>query len=493
MLFNSFSFIVYFIVVTALYYAFPFKLRWLLLFVASCIFYMYFIPVYILILLGTILVDYFAGILIENAKSPRRRKQFLILSLVANIGVLAFFKYFNFFVENINQIGSAIGWNYSIGILKFILPIGLSFHTFQAMSYTLEVYRGNQQAERHLGIYALYVMYYPQLVAGPIERPQNILPQLHVKHAFNASEVMRGLKQMLIGFFKKMVIADNIAQLINPVYEHPHWYSGMSVLAAVMLFAFQIFCDFSGYSDIAIGASRVMGIELMQNFKAPFLSSSVTEFWRRWHISLSTWFNDYVFTPFITAKRDWGKWAIIAGLFITFFLSGFWHGAGWTFIIYGSLHGVALIIEFATKKNRKKLSGSVPSWLYLKAATVLTFLFVCFSWIFFRVQKMGDCIYLAKQMLIAVPQYVMHAFARGGSLLRPFILNPDIGPEKVLAVFAALGILMLGEYADYQTGLIRHLDNRKMPLRWAYYSALVYMILFFGVFHNQKEFIYFQF
>lgn len=496
MLFNSFSFIIYFIIVTSLYYLTPFKLRWLILFIASCIFYMYFIPIYILILLGTIIIDYFAGILIENSEgNPVRKKFYLILSLIANIGVLAFFKYFNFFTDNINHIYNSIGWNYSIDTLKIILPIGLSFHTFQAMSYTIEVYRGNQKAEKHIGIYALYVMYYPQLVAGPIERPQNILPQLHTKHSFDYTKIINGLKQMLIGFFKKMVIADNIAEFIDPIYNNPQNYPSITIFITTLFFAVQIFCDFSGYSDIALGASRVMGIELMQNFKAPFLSKSITEFWRRWHISLSTWFNDYLFTPFITAKREWGKWAIVLGLFLTFFLSGFWHGAGWTFIVYGCLHGLALIIEFLTKKTRKKIGAAMPTWLFLFSGNIITFLFVCFSWIFFRAHNFETAIYMSKQMFMGIPDYIVQLTKPGFLWLEPLIFNRDINLNnvKLISLYISIVLLFVGEIKDYSGSFISFLDNKKLFLRWGYYTSLVYMILFFGVFHSEKEFIYFQF
>ncbi|MEO7524276.1 MAG: MBOAT family O-acyltransferase, partial [Ferruginibacter sp.] len=289
MLFNSYEFLIFFPIVTILYFLIPHRFRWFVLLVASCIFYMFFIPVYILILFFTIIIDYAAGIMIE--RSNNNKKHFLILSIIANVGVLAFFKYFNFLAVNVNSVAD----ENIIPVLNIILPIGLSFHTFQAMSYTIEVYRGNQKAEKHLGIYALYVMFYPQLVAGPIERPQNILPQFKIKHSFNIDLLYSGLRLMLWGLYKKVVVADRLSIYVDAIYNSPLEYSNfLNVLIAFFFFSIQIYCDFSGYSDIAIGAARVLGIDLMVNFNRPYESKNIREFWSRWHISLSTWFRDYV-------------------------------------------------------------------------------------------------------------------------------------------------------------------------------------------------------
>ncbi|MGZ3884299.1 MAG: MBOAT family O-acyltransferase, partial [Bacteroidia bacterium] len=297
MLFNSLAFLAFFPVVTALYFLLPHKIRWFLLLVASCFFYMFFKPVYILILFGTIIIDYYAGIKLEETADKKKKKLFLVLSLVANIGVLVVFKYYNFINTNITDLLSAFGAHNPIPFLKILLPIGLSFHTFQAMSYTIEIYRGNQKAERHFGIYSLYVMFYPQLVAGPIERPQNVMHQFHETHRFDYTDVSAGLKLMLWGFFKKVVIADRLAIGVDEVYDHVHSYSGIALIMATVFFAIQIYCDFSGYSDIALGTARVMGFRLMTNFNRPYASRSVSEFWSRWHISLSSWFRDYLYIP----------------------------------------------------------------------------------------------------------------------------------------------------------------------------------------------------
>ncbi len=289
MLFNSAAFLIFFPVVTTAYFLLPHRFRWLLLLAASCYFYMAFIPKYILILAVTITVDYFAGLGLEKYEG-RTKRWVLLASILTNIGMLAFFKYFNFANENLAQLAKFIGWNYPLHSLAIILPIGLSFHTFQSLSYTIEVYRGRQQAERHFGYLALYVMYYPQLVAGPIERPQNILHQLHTEQHFEYRRVTDGLKWMAWGMFKKVVIADRMVLFVNPVYNDPAQHTGPALVFATLAFAVQIYCDFSGYSDIALGSAQVMGVRLMKNFDHPYFARSISEFWRRWHISLSTWF-----------------------------------------------------------------------------------------------------------------------------------------------------------------------------------------------------------
>jgi alginate O-acetyltransferase complex protein AlgI len=297
MLFNSIEFAFFFPVVTFLFFLLPHRFRWLLLLLASCFFYMFFKPVYILILLFTILIDYFAGLLMAKQAEKKKRKRILLMSIVANVGILVVFKYYNFVAENFQLALDSMHKTGHIPLLHMLLPIGLSFHTFQAMSYTIEVYRGNQKPEKHLGIYALYVMFYPQLVAGPIERPQNILHQFHEEKKFSYENMRYGLVMMAWGLFKKVVIADRLALFVNHVYGSPFKYQGLPLITGTVFFAFQIYCDFSGYSDIARGSARCMGYDLMQNFDRPYRSKSIAEFWTRWHISLSTWFRDYLYIP----------------------------------------------------------------------------------------------------------------------------------------------------------------------------------------------------
>jgi len=478
MLFNSFQFLIFFPVVTALYFLLPHKWRWLHLLVASCVFYCAFIPVYILILFFTIGIDYVAGIAIENATNPRR-KAFLIVSLVANIGVLAVFKYYNFFVGNVDTLlhGFGLAGN-ALPFLDIILPIGLSFHTFQAMSYTIEVYRGNQKAERHLGIYALYVMFYPQLVAGPIERPQNVLHQFHEKHDFDNYRVAHGLRIMLWGYLMKVVVADRLAIYVNAVYNNAHQHNGTTLALATIFFAFQIYCDFAGYSYIAIGAAEVMGIKLMTNFRRPYFSKSIAEFWSRWHISLSTWFRDYLYIPLGGNRRSVPRRYF--NLFFVFLVSGLWHGANWTFVIWGALNGFYLIFAIVTKDLRERVAERLGLLRYprlFEATQILvTFLLASFAWIFFRASS-----------LEVATTVVSRIFTQPGRLY----LGDN--PALLFNCFLAIAVLLLIEFRhEYATGAFSFANNRNPYVRYASYVAAVTVLLLLGVFDG-GQFIYFQF
>jgi alginate O-acetyltransferase complex protein AlgI len=478
MLFNSIKFFIFFPLVTALYYILPHRFRWFLLLAASCYFYMTFIPIYILILIITILIDYFAGILIEKA-SDKNKKLLLVISIISTCMVLFIFKYFNFFTSNFNSIAQLIHWNYSIETLNLILPIGLSFHTFQSLSYVIEVYRGNQKAERNFGIYSLYVMYYPQLVAGPIERPQNLLHQLHEEHFFNSKKFIEGLKLMIWGFFLKLVVADRAAIYVNAVFNNIPQHDGLTFSAATVLFSFQIYGDFAGYSLIAIGASRTMGIELMQNFNRPYFAYSIREFWRRWHISLSTWFRDYVFFPVLTTissklksekvfyiKSDLFLYIVASS--VTWLLTGLWHGANWTFVIWGSLHGIFLIIDVIVNKKKKRNIFNI----------FLTFVMVNFAWIFFRARTVTGAFTVIKDI-----------FTKPGKLFMP--PGDDI-VAPVYAIIAILILLIVEIKKEFFNNLFSFSQNKYESVRLLYYTILLFIILYLGVFDG-GQFIYFQF
>ncbi|PRY50822.1 D-alanyl-lipoteichoic acid acyltransferase DltB (MBOAT superfamily) [Arcticibacter pallidicorallinus] len=472
MLFNSLHFFFFFIVVTPAFFLLAHQHRWKLLLAASCYFYMTFVPVYILILGFTIVVDYFAGILIETSKG-KKRKFFLILSLIANIGVLAIFKYYNFLNENLSLLLGNFDYNNKIPYLNILLPIGLSFHTFQAMSYTIEVYRGNQKAERHFGIYSLYVMFYPQLVAGPIERPQNILPQLHEKKEFSYENVVEGLKHIVWGLFKKVVIADRLSLYVDAVYNNSDQHSGLTLIVATVFFAFQIYCDFSGYSDIAIGCARVMGYRLMMNFRRPYLAASIKEFWSRWHISLSTWFRDYLYFPLGGSKVSKLRW--YSNLFIVFMVSGLWHGANWTFIVWGALHGTYQIFSVSFKNfNDRNYLGYRP--LTNAFQVLLTFTLVCFAWIFFRANNVNQAFAICESIFTFKP----------GDL---FIGTPETFAYSVIWIL----FLLIVEYiTEYYCDIIQVFHSPNRALRYAGYTIMVLCIILFGVF-NGGQFIYFQF
>ncbi len=490
MLFNSVAFVIFFPLVTSIYFVTSFQYRWAILLVASCIFYMWFIPQYLLILFVLIFIDYWAGILIEDCKEASRKK-YLIASILATCLTLFVFKYFNFFSVTYSQISDFLGLHYPVKLLGFILPIGLSFHTFQSLSYVIEVYKGRQRAERHLGVYALYVMFYPQLVAGPIERPQNLLHQFHEQHSFDYQRVVDGLKLMAWGMFKKVVIADRLAIFVNLVYGDTASYQGPVFILATIFFAFQIYCDFSGYSDIAIGSAQVMGFRLMDNFNRPYFSKSIAEFWKRWHISLSSWFRDYVYIPLGGNRCNRCHWYF--NIFITFLISGLWHGANWTYVIWGALNGFYLIFGIWTYGIRAKIRSCIFGQRHkaaLKVSQVFgTFFLVCFSWIFFRAKDVHDAIHIVTQL--------PHGWGSFAMSLKQFGKKPlfgEIDPSGkglLLAVF--LIVLLIMVHLNQRHKSIRHLlANRPAWVRWFFYFAIILGMVFFGK-YGQNQFIYFQF
>lgn len=488
MLFNSLQFLIFFPTITALYFLFPHRHRWWLLLIASCLFYMAFIPAYIAILGVTILIDYFAGLwLAMPGLAQSRRKAILLMSIVSTCLVLFIFKYFNFFDANLTALARFLHWNYSMAALKLVLPIGLSFHTFQSLSYVIEVYRGHQKAERRFGIYALYVMFYPQLVAGPIERPQNLLHQFDEMHFFEYRRITDGLKLMLWGMFKKVVIADRLAIAVNQVYGNPQDYTGWPLIVATVFFAFQIYCDFSGYSDIAIGAAQVMGFKLMDNFNRPYFAKSISEFWKRWHISLSTWFRDYLYIP-LGGNRG-KKWRWQYNLFITFLVSGLWHGANWTYVVWGALNGAYFIGSIWTRNLRRSICHVIcleQHPLFHKCLRVaITFLLVCIAWIFFRAKSVSDAWYICTHLFNDLSQGFQ--LSANNPLLK-------MGLSVYQLVVAVVSIcLMEALHMIQRHRSIRHmLAERPIALRWAVYYSLLLGIIFWGVFEN-RQFIYFQF
>lgn len=484
MLFNSLHFVLFFIIITFSYYLLAHKHRWKLLLIGSCYFYMVFRPVYILILGFTIVVDYYAGIYIARATGSKR-KFYLLCSLVVNIGTLCFFKYYNFLNENLRSLLDFYSLEDPFPVLTMLLPIGLSFHTFQAMSYTIEVYRGNQEAEKKLGFYSIYVMFYPQLVAGPIERPQNILYQFKEEHYVDYSQISDGIKLMVWGLFKKVVIADRLAIVVNFVYSDPTAFEGMSLIIATILFAFQIYCDFSGYSDIAIGCAQTIGFRLMKNFDRPYFSKSISEFWTRWHISLSTWFRDYVYIP-LGGNRV-ARWRWYVNLFTTFVLSGLWHGANWTYIIWGSLNGLYLISEVQTHSIRQKLAEHtnltrIP-FIHDLVRCGITFSLICLSWIFFRANSVSDSVYI-----------ITHLFTNLDGSFRE-ALSTNLGSTKYELVVGLFALLVLATVEWLQRGrsIRQWINMRPLYQRLIMYVTLILFILMFGIFNVQQQFIYFQF
>ncbi len=466
MLFNSVQFVFFFVVVSILYYTLRHRGRIWMLLLASCYFYMAFKPVYILILGVTILVDYYAGFLIDRAEGSKR-KMWLAVSLVANVGFLAAFKYFNFINQNLTYLLGLFGIDNSIPNYPLELPIGLSFHTFQAMSYTIEVYRRNQKPERDFVVYSLYVMFYPQLVAGPIERPQNLLHQFHTFFKYNFENIKQGLIRIAWGMFKKVVIADRLALLVDYAYDSPDGHSGQTLLLATLFYSFQIYCDFSGYSDIAIGCARLMGFKLMENFDVPYISKSISEFWRRWHISLSTWFKDYLYIPLGGSRV--GEWRHYLNYLIVFMISGLWHGASWTFVIWGSLHGAYLVLAMIRKKY---LNMELPSGFWTnKLQILITFSLVTLSWVFFRAKGISDAGVIFKRMF------------------DPAAYTGLISPLNTTELLFSFGLIFLLMWKELYH---KHIDTSRTPSFYLKFIVLLVACYLFGVF-TTNQFIYFQF
>ena len=419
MTFNSFQFLIFFPVVTLLYFLVPFRFRWALLLVASYYFYMSWNPTLVFLILFTTVVSYIAGILLEKYEDKKIRKTCLIATLAASLGVLFFFKYFNFLSLSVTGLLQAIRLPVEDFTLDLLLPVGISFYTFQTLSYVIDVYNRNIKAERHFGYYALFVSFFPQLVAGPIERPENLLPQLRTEQHFCHEDFLAGLRHIIAGFFKKVVVADTLASYVNAVYNDAAATAGApAIIIATVLFTFQVYCDFSGYTDIAVGCARIMGYRLMQNFRLPFSARSIHEFWERWHISLTSWFRDYIFYP-LAMNKKLTRWARklskktgnrnlgimlpqCFALFMTFLLSGLWHGAAWTFVLWGAMHGMYQVVERLTEKKRKafweKRGVDQDSRLFAFWQMAVTFILCNFALIFFRANSVSDLGLLLKNL-----------------------------------------------------------------------------------------------
>jgi D-alanyl-lipoteichoic acid acyltransferase DltB (MBOAT superfamily) len=480
MLFNSLEFLVFFPLVVALYFGLPQRARTPMVLVASCVFYMAFIPAYIAILLVTILIDYFAGIWLERVSGPHRR-WLLLVSILATCAVLFVFKYFNFFFDSATGFAALFGWTLPRPALAIILPIGLSFHTFQSLSYVVEVYYRRQKAEHNFLVYATYVMFFPQLVAGPIERPQNLLHQFRECHRWDYARVTSGLRRMALGFFKKVVIADRLALYVNDVYAAPSHFNGLQLTIATLFFAYQIYCDFSGYSDIAIGSARVLGFDLMENFRTPYYSRSIGEFWHRWHISLSTWFRDYLYIPLGGSRVSRSRWYM--NVLVTFAVSGLWHGASWTYVVWGALNGGYLVVGMLTQPFRERMYALVglsrDSFIRSGVALVTTFVLTCLAWIVFRAATLQDAWYVATHLW------------QGWNL-------SEIRTEQFLLrqMPIALGSIALLELIQLlqrrRRSLSELLATRPLVIRWPVYAAFVLAVVLFGV-YRKSQFIYFQF
>ena len=473
MLFNSVHYLLFFPVAVALFFAAPQRFRWAVLLLCSYYFYMCWRAEYIVLVLFTTVLDYLVALGMSRLEDDRRRRRLLLLSLGANLGLLFAFKYFNFLNRSLAGLAAGIGWDYPVPSLHVILPVGLSFYTFQAMGYTIDVYRRRVEAVRHLGHYALFVAFFPQMVAGPIERAGHLIPQIVRDHRLEAARVRRGLEQIGWGLFKKVVVADRAALYVDAVYNNVSHHDGLSYLLATYLFAIQIYGDFSGYSDIAIGSAHILGFDLRPNFDLPYLSRSITEFWRRWHMSLSSWLRDYLYIPLGGNRKGPGR--TLVNLNITMLLGGFWHGANWTFLVWGGLQGFFLSWERASAGWGTRIVEALrlPRRLQEGIWWILTFHLVCLSWIFFRANSVTDA----------------------WAILRGIVTRPGhlfVDPHVLAHVAVGVAVLLLVEALQARRPLFEWLETRPGPVRWALYAATVFGIVTLGV-DGGAQFIYFQF
>jgi alginate O-acetyltransferase complex protein AlgI len=481
MLFNSIDFAIFSPIVFALYWFVAnknLKLQNFLIVAASSFFYGWWDWRFLSLILFSSIIDYTIGQKLRVEENETKRKVLLWSSILLNLGFLGFFKYYNFFLDNFITAFSFFGTEINANSLNFILPVGISFYTFQTLSYTIDVYKRKLEPTNDIIAFSAFVSFFPQLVAGPIERATNLLPQFYKKREFNYTKAVDGMRQILWGLFKKIVIADNCALYANEIFNNSSDYTGSTLFMGAIFFTFQIYCDFSGYSDIAIGTSRLFGFNLKQNFAFPYFSRDIAEFWRRWHISLSTWFRDYLYIP-LGGSRG-GKWNKIRNVFIIFIISGFWHGANWTFIIWGALNALFFLPLLLTNKNRNNLEvvaqGKVLPSLKELFSILFTFSLTVFAWVFFRAENLSHAV-----------QYILDVFKNPGS----FLLVSVYMKHKVILLLLFLFVLVEwfgreGQYAIAHIGI-----KWKRPFRYALYYVIIIAIIFFG--GKEQQFIYFQF
>ena len=483
MLFNSLAFAVFLPCIFFLYWVLPEKYRGALLLIASYYFYMSWNVKYVVLILFTTFISYACGIGLERAEGAKKKKILIVSTMVASLGCLFFFKYFNFASESIANILNCFTIQVHPVTLNLLLPVGISFYTFQTLGYVIDVYRGEVKAEKNFGKYATFIAFFPQLVAGPIERTKNLMPQILEEHKFDYEKAVAGLRLMAWGFFKKIVIADTLAASVDTVYDSLNTYKGFPLLVASVLFSIQIYCDFAGYSDIAIGTAKLFGIDLMKNFDSPYFSTSVKDFWSRWHISLSSWLRDYIYIPLGGNRVGKGRNAF--NLMATFLISGLWHGANWTYVVWGGIHGFAQVVEKFLFKNKKKEKNQKPGGMKWWISVFLTFVFATFAWIFFRAETIGDAFYVLENMFQGITNPAIYVSQ----------ITTYLGMDKLtlIGMVISVGMLAVFDYYSLTMDVLEKLKEKKLVVRWIVYVVFILFLIFNIPATSGQEFIYFQF
>ncbi|MDF2947120.1 MAG: acyltransferase [Bacillales bacterium] len=476
MTFISIEFLLFFAIVVFTYYLIPHRLRWMLLLVSSYVFYGFLSFQFIPLLLASTALTYFTGIIIEKQETKKQKKKVMLAGISALLFFLGWFKYFNFVNESFRAIAKYFDWNYNVPYQEIVLPLAISFYTFQAVSYLVDIYHGKQKAERHYGYFSIYFAFLPQLVAGPIERAKKLLPQFKVEHRLDFENINYGMKRIAWGFFKKTLIADRLAPIVSSVYDNPN-PTGSQIVLATILFSIQLFADFSACSDIAIGCARMLGINLTENFKQPHFAVSISDFWSRWHITLSTWLRDYIFVPLCKGKKKRSE--IYIAIVITFLVSGIWHGAAWTFVLWGLIHGFYRVFGDYTKNYREKIASfillnRVPE-LHKWYKIAITFLLVCFSRVFFRSDSVTQAFENAKLFLSISswnPSGIIDAF--------------EIFTLLNLMIFIFFFIIsQLFQYIERKNvSTWKVLSQRSVFARLAFYVFIIFSVLVFGISGN---------
>ncbi len=488
MSFTTLTFILFLFIVFTIYWRLNSRrIQNIFLVVVSYIFYGWWDYRFCILLFGSSLIDYCIGLALDKTEKTLLRRYLLIISLVFNLSLLGFFKYWNFFIDSFSSSLAILGWSLDTITVDVILPVGISFYTFQTLSYTVDIYRRQLRPATNLINYLCYVSFFPQLVAGPIERATYFLPQVLSNRSFKYSLATDGCRQILWGFFKKMAIADNLAPIVERAYSNPNAMSGPQLVFATFAFALQVYCDFSAYSDIAIGTAKLFGFDLMRNFAYPYFSQTMAEFWRRWHISLSTWLRDYVYIPLggsrVTSIRSYFN------VMITFFISGLWHGASWNFIVWGGIHGSLILVEklWTGKQTLRVTDTPGGEQLFPRPKVLLriltTFTFTCFAWIFFRAKNISDALLIVKKIIKDI--FDLSAYKSIKSILEASELD-----QKILLGLLVTFIVIEWLQRRYPHALI--LEKKPVYIRWAIYTILIWITLFWGTW-NTGQFVYFQF